>query len=83
LILIFNFCAGDAFAQPAYTGREPGYSASKPAVPYVCKTKEEIAWDLMMYGIQTVPPLRARIKDYDDLLDAYRRALRVVRGQDQ
>lgn len=85
-IFILVFCAGDVWAEPPY-GKGPvpsGVStASKAGPPYVYKTKEEIAWDLMMYGFQTIPPLRARIKDYDDLLVAYRRALRTVQGQDQ
>ena len=47
------------------------------------KSKEEIAWDLMIYGIQTIPTLKSRIKNYDDLLTAYRMALHTVTGQDQ
>ncbi len=85
-ILMIAFIAGEVWAEPPY-GRGPlpsGISAPSKAIPpYVYKTKEEIAWDLMIYGFQNIPPLRARIKDYDDLLVAYRRALRTVQGQDQ
>lgn len=62
----------------------PGRSAPIPAPVYqYYKSKEEIAWDLMLYGIRTIPAFKARIKDYNDLLAAYRQALRTVTQQDK
>ncbi|MFB3925601.1 MAG: hypothetical protein ACE14T_06065 [Syntrophales bacterium] len=75
--------ASDAKYPPARQGKiseGPGYSADYYQ-PLPCgKTREEVAWDLFMYGLQNIPALKARIKDYSDLLDAYRQALRTVKG---
>lgn len=62
----------------------PGRSAPPPAPVYQYnKSKEEIAWDLMLYGLRTIPTFKARIKDYSDLLTAYRQALRTVGQEDK
>lgn len=87
LVLIsgtFHF-SQDCSAQSPLSQGDRGYRAGVDAVPYCgpCKTGEEVAWDLMIYGLQNIPAMKAKIKDYDDLLDAYRGALRAVRGREK
>ncbi|MEW6215003.1 MAG: hypothetical protein AB1478_07380 [Nitrospirota bacterium] len=46
---------------------------------WVYKTQEEIAWELLRYALENIPSLKLRITHYEDLLEAYRRALNVVK----
>ncbi|MFZ6016821.1 MAG: hypothetical protein ACOYU0_04250 [Nitrospirota bacterium] len=43
------------------------------------KTQEEIAWEIVQYAIKNIPSMSFRIKHYENLLEAYRRALNVVK----
>ena len=50
-----------------------------PPTFYVYKTQEEIAWEMLKYALENIPSLRLRVVHYEDLLEAYRRALSVVK----
>jgi len=45
----------------------------------IYKSNEEIAWELLRYAITNIPSLKFRINQYEDLLEAYRKALNVVK----
>jgi len=46
---------------------------------YIYKTQEEIAWEMVMYAIKNIPSMTFRVKHYEDLLEAYRQALNVIK----
>ncbi|NWF52625.1 MAG: hypothetical protein HXY47_06025 [Nitrospirae bacterium] len=52
---------------------------AEPQCFFVYKTEEEIAWDIVMYSVKNIPSMTFRIKYYEDLLEAYRKALNVIK----
>ncbi len=78
----------EAAAEAPYLKKGPAYAGvpgpAGPAETACCyyKSREEIAWDLMMFGFNTIPKFKNRIESYADLLSAYREALNTVKQQD-
>ncbi len=77
-------------AETPYLKRGSGYAnvpgPSGPAespCQYYYKSQEEVAWDLMMLGLNSIPKFKNRIESYEDLLSAYRLALRTVKQEDK
>ncbi len=65
----------DPATNPPRTERE---LSSPPAYTYVpAKSKEEIAFELFSRAMGTVPELRLQ-QNYDQYLEAYKKALRAV-----
>ncbi len=65
----------DPATNPPRTERE---LSSPPAYTYVpAKSKEEIAFELFSRAMATVPELRLQL-NYDQYLDAYKKALKAV-----
>jgi len=58
--------------------QEKRYPVSTPLLT-IYKSNEEIAWELLKYAITNIPSLKFRINQYEDLLEAYRKALNVVK----
>jgi len=79
---IIVICLVAAFVQSIEGTEILGEGKGDSTVPpswVVYKTKEEIAYDLLMYGIKNIPSMKFRINRYEDLLEAYREALMVVK----
>lgn len=75
LVAIIAIC----FAiSPAYALEENQAKGKIPVQIIYYKTKEEVAWNILMYGLKNIPSMKFRINHYEDLLEAYRMTLKVV-----
>jgi hypothetical protein len=90
MMILVLVAASLANAQAAgmWDRNETGYEESQdyrtdstpPVYSYgVYKTQEQVAWDLLMYGLKNIPEFASKIKSYDDFLEAYREALILVK----
>ncbi len=69
--------------EAGYSGEEQGYggdqAAAGPTYYGAVKTQEQVAWDLLMWGLKNIPDFPPKIKSYEDFLEAYRQALLLVK----
>ncbi len=73
----------DPVVNPPKTDRDPEAVSCPPGYAYApLKTKEEIAFELFSRALGTVPELKLQ-QNYDQYLEAYRKALRAVYGRGQ
>ncbi|MGB9714825.1 MAG: hypothetical protein ACPL1G_00205 [Thermodesulfovibrionales bacterium] len=77
VIMIICFTIGIAEAQEKTFESKRYFIETSGCVVY--KTDEEIAWDIVIYAIKNIPSMTFRIKHYEDLLEAYRKALNVIK----
>jgi hypothetical protein len=80
--IIFLLTASPAKVAAQQAGLEKGYAMSGAClVPY--KTNEEIAWELFRYALNNVPEMKLGIDTYEKFLDAYRKALNMLKEPGQ